>query len=124
MWKELVNGKPELDDTLGVDARMMKAEAYEKMFKSSTTRDHMCRVPGVSYLRCLSDNVRSSQADRCSACLAAFSSFESCRAACLRQQATAMQSSLASQDLADSRAKAMFERRNVLLDFVRGPADS
>eukprot|EP00922_Rhytidocystis_sp_ex-Travisia-forbesii_P050830 GHVS01075510.1.p1 GENE.GHVS01075510.1~~GHVS01075510.1.p1 ORF type:complete len:200 (+),score=37.97 GHVS01075510.1:64-663(+) len=120
MWQELVNGKPDLDDKLGQDAREMKGDMYMKMFKSSTTREHICRVPGVAYLRCLSDNTKLTQADRSPICSSAFRALDACRTSCLRQQATATQNSMARQDLEDARAKSMFERRNVLLDFMRG----
>eukprot|EP00922_Rhytidocystis_sp_ex-Travisia-forbesii_P052419 GHVS01077749.1.p1 GENE.GHVS01077749.1~~GHVS01077749.1.p1 ORF type:complete len:230 (+),score=42.56 GHVS01077749.1:260-949(+) len=121
MWQEIVNGKPDLDDKLGLDAREMKADMYMKMFKSATTRDHLCRVPGVAYLRCLSENFNIEQARRAPSCLSSFSSFEACRSSTLSQQAQAMQSSMERQELDDMRAKSMFERRNVLLDFRTGP---
>ncbi|CAJ1452480.1 unnamed protein product [Effrenium voratum] len=36
MWSDLVQGKPELEDTLSSNAKQMKADMYSKMFKEST----------------------------------------------------------------------------------------
>eukprot|EP00386_Alphamonas_edax_P001859 GDKI01005624.1.p2 GENE.GDKI01005624.1~~GDKI01005624.1.p2 ORF type:complete len:144 (-),score=37.74 GDKI01005624.1:693-1124(-) len=46
MWTDLVNGRPELEDQLSVDAREMKADKYLQMFKEATDLDHPCRIPG------------------------------------------------------------------------------
>merc|ERR1719456_756151 len=35
MWSDLVQGKPELDDSLSPNARAMKSYMYTKMFKDS-----------------------------------------------------------------------------------------
>merc|ERR1719217_1880194 len=55
LWSDLVQGRPELEDTLSTNARQMKADMYTTMFKDATDMDHSCRVPGSTYLRCLAD---------------------------------------------------------------------
>merc|ERR1719343_1729765 len=39
VWSDLVQGKPELEDSLSVNARQMKAEMYMKTFKDATDLD-------------------------------------------------------------------------------------
>merc|ERR1719199_1891798 len=46
LWSDLVQGKPELEDSLSSNAKVMKADMYTKMFKDSTDLDHACRVNG------------------------------------------------------------------------------
>eukprot|EP00913_Durusdinium_trenchii_P010250 g9611.t1 len=36
MWSDLVQGKPELEDSLSSNAKQMKVDMYTKMFKDST----------------------------------------------------------------------------------------
>mmetsp|Transcript_8200 Transcript_8200/g.19616 ORF Transcript_8200/g.19616 Transcript_8200/m.19616 type:complete len:186 (+) Transcript_8200:61-618(+) len=118
MWTQLVNGKPTLENSLGVDAREMKADMYLKMFKQSTDLDHPCRIPGSAFLRCLKQNFAGNDADRDSACGRAFGVFDACRKGIQQQQAEATDAALAKQDIADRRAKSLFERRSVLLDTL------
>eukprot|EP00933_Yihiella_yeosuensis_P073905 TRINITY_DN826_c0_g2_i1.p1 TRINITY_DN826_c0_g2~~TRINITY_DN826_c0_g2_i1.p1 ORF type:complete len:190 (+),score=63.69 TRINITY_DN826_c0_g2_i1:85-654(+) len=116
MWSDLVQGKPELDDGLSTNAKQMKAEMYSKMFKDSTDLEHPCRIPGAGYLRCLQDNFKEKTGTRQMKCLPSFDTFDACRKGVLQQQATALENSLIKQDIADRRAKALFERRSILLD--------
>ncbi|CAE8615074.1 unnamed protein product, partial [Polarella glacialis] len=51
MWSDLVQGKPELEDSLSSNGKQMKTDMYTKMFKDSTDLDHPCRIPGAAYLR-------------------------------------------------------------------------
>merc|ERR1712060_350465 len=106
----------ELDDTLSTNAKQMKIENYTKMFKDSTDLDHPCRVPGSTYLRCVQENFKDQSKTRQMKCLPNFSTFDACRKGVLQQQATALENSLIKQDIADRRAKALFERRSILLD--------
>merc|ERR1712187_1035880 len=116
LWNDLVQGKPELDDSLSTNAKAMKAEMYTKTFKDSTDLDHPCRVSGSTYLRCVQQNFKDTSRNREMKCLPHFSTFDACRKGVLQQQATALETSLIKQDIADRRAKALFERRSVLLD--------
>merc|ERR1712203_147682 len=116
MWSDLVQGKPELDDGLSTNAKAMKADMYMKTFKDSTDLDHPCRVSGSTYIRCLQENFKDQSKTRQMKCLPHFSTFDACRKGVLQQQATALENSLIKQDIADRRAKALFERRSVLLD--------
>ncbi|CAK0855897.1 unnamed protein product [Prorocentrum cordatum] len=106
MWSDLVQGKPELEDSLSSNARQMKAEMYTSMFKDSTDLDHPCRIPGSVYLRCVQDNVKANQKNREAKCTPLFGAFDACRKGVLSQQAGAVQAALAKQDIADRRAKA------------------
>ncbi|PHJ22876.1 myosin heavy chain, partial [Cystoisospora suis] len=90
MWNDLVQGKPDLEDSLSLDAREMKVDLYTKVFKQAADLENPCRIPGVMYLRCLGDTLGESQSARTSTCLNAFSSFDACRKGLLQQQATAM----------------------------------
>ncbi|EPR62889.1 putative myosin heavy chain [Toxoplasma gondii GT1] len=120
MWTDLVQGKPDVEDKLSVDAREMKVDMYEKLFKQAADLENPCRMPGVAYLRCLRDTLTETQSARRSSCLNAFSSFDACRTGLLKQQSAAVENSLVRQNMADVRAKALFERRAVLLDLVEG----
>mmetsp|Transcript_17972 Transcript_17972/g.40274 ORF Transcript_17972/g.40274 Transcript_17972/m.40274 type:complete len:190 (-) Transcript_17972:81-650(-) len=116
MWSDLVKGRPELEDSLSTNAKLMKAEMYTTMFKDATDLDHPCRVPGSMYLRCVSENFKDPTKKRQSVCQSVFSDFSACRQGLLTAQANALESSLVKQDIADRRAKALFERRAILLD--------
>merc|ERR1719217_1797159 len=118
LWSDLVQGKPELEDSLSTNAKQMKAEMYMTMFKDSTDLDHPCRLPGTGYLRCLGDNFKDVAKNRAMKCMPLFSEFDACRKACLAQQASAVEAALIKQDIADRRAKALFERRSILLDTM------
>merc|ERR1711904_557945 len=56
LWSDLVQSKPDLEDSLSTNAKQMKADMYMKMFKDSTDLDHPCRASGVEYLRCVQEN--------------------------------------------------------------------
>merc|ERR1712183_348821 len=116
MWKDLVQGRPELDDSLSANAKQMKAEMYTKMFKDATDLDHPCRISGGGYLRCLADNFKDASKARSMKCASEFGAFDACRTGVLTQQASALEQSMVQQDIADKRAKALFERRKILLD--------
>merc|ERR1712061_150395 len=116
MWSDLVQGKPELEDSLSTNAKQMKADMYTSMFKDSTDLDHPCRVSGSTYLRCIQESVKDSATSRNDKCLSLFGAFDACRKGILQQQSQALEGALAKQDIADRRAKALFERRGILLD--------
>merc|ERR1712039_1011439 len=116
LWSDLVQGKPELEDALSSNAKAMKADMYSKTFKDSTDLDHPCRVSGTTYLRCVSENFKEKSKTRQMKCMADFSSFDACRKGLLQQQAGSLENALVKQDIADRRAKALFERRSILLD--------
>merc|ERR1712025_1509575 len=100
------------------NAKQMKADMYMKMFKDSTDLDHSCRASGVGYLRCVQDSFKDPQKSRAMKCMPAFSAFDACRSTLLKQQASAVENSLVAQDIADKRAKALFQRRAILLDTL------
>merc|ERR1712151_487481 len=116
LWNDLVQGKPELEDSLSSNAKAMKADMYTKTFKDATDLDHPCRVAGSTYLRCVQDNFKDASKTRQMKCLPMFSTFDACRKGVLQQQSTALENSLVKQDIADRRAKALFERRAILFD--------
>eukprot|EP00746_Dinoflagellata_sp_MGD_P165301 gnl/MRDRNA2_/MRDRNA2_94492_c0_seq1.p1 gnl/MRDRNA2_/MRDRNA2_94492_c0~~gnl/MRDRNA2_/MRDRNA2_94492_c0_seq1.p1 ORF type:complete len:185 (-),score=43.53 gnl/MRDRNA2_/MRDRNA2_94492_c0_seq1:177-731(-) len=118
LWNDLVQGKPELEDSLSTNAKEMKADMYLKMFRDSTDLDNPCRIPGSAYLRCLQGSFSESSATRANKCASAFSIFDACRKSLLQQQTAATESALIKQDIADRRAKALFERRSILLDTL------
>mmetsp|Transcript_10323 Transcript_10323/g.24823 ORF Transcript_10323/g.24823 Transcript_10323/m.24823 type:complete len:185 (+) Transcript_10323:80-634(+) len=118
MWSDLVQGKPELDDSLSNNAKQMKAEMYSKMFKDSTDLDHPCRVAGSTYTRCLQESFKEDSSARKMKCLPSFDAFDACRKGILKQQTQAVENALIKQDIADRRAKALFERRQILLDSL------
>lgn len=119
LWSDLVQGRPEIEDSLSSNARQMKAEMYTAMFKDATDMDHPCRVSGSTYLRCLQDNFKESTKSRRTKCLPSFTAFDACRKDTLATQASAVESALVRQDIADRRAKSLFERRSVLLDTLK-----
>merc|ERR1712232_1023370 len=118
MWNDLVQGKPDLDDSLSANAKAMKADMYTKMFKDATDLDHSCRIAGSTYLRCLSENFKDSSQARTMKCTPTFNTFDACRKGVLEQQASALANAMTKQDIADRRAKALFERRAILLDTM------
>ncbi|XP_058515688.1 uncharacterized protein LOC131479119 [Ochotona princeps] len=120
LWQDLVYGKPDMEDSLSFDAREMKVDMYTKIFTQAADLENVCRIPGVAYLRCLRNNIEASQSSRGSACVNAFSSFDACRKGLLQQQATAIGNRMVMQNMQDLRAKALFERRSVLLDLLEG----
>merc|ERR1712194_897279 len=116
LWSDLVQGKPDLEDTLSANAKQMKADMYLNMFKDSTDLDHPCRVPGSQYLQCVQSNFKDASKTRQMKCMNMFSSFDACRKGVQQQQASALDTAMVKQDIADRRAKALFERRSTLLD--------
>merc|ERR1711972_760218 len=91
LWSDLVQGKPELEDSLSTNAKQMKADMYMTTFKNMAKNRQM-------------------------KCLSMFGTFDACRQGVLQQQTQALESALVKQDVADRRARALFERRSVLLD--------
>lgn len=118
IWGDLVSGKPELEDSLSENARVMKADMYLKTFRNATDLDNICRVPGSVYLRCLRDNAKASPTDRSTSCSTSFAAFNVCRNGLKASQEEALEKSLMRQDIADHRAKSLFERRSILLDTI------
>merc|ERR1712151_149477 len=119
MWSDLVQGKPELEDSLSGNAKQMKAEMYTKMFKDSTDLEHPCRIPGSEYMQCLQANFKDMTKTRQMKCMSMFSTFDACRKGVMQQQAQALENALVKQNIADRRAKALFERRTILLDATK-----
>ena len=117
-WNDLVQGKPDLEDSLSTNAKAMKADMYTKMFKDSTDLDHPCRVAGSTYLRCISENFKDPSKARHMKCGMDFGTFDACRKGLMQQQSQALENSLVKQDIGDRRAKALFERRSILLDTM------
>merc|ERR1719410_3127805 len=116
LWSDLVQGKPELEDALSTNAKQMKAEMYMKTFKDSTDLDHPCRIPGSQYLQCVQTNFKDMAKNRQMKCMPLFSTFDACRKGVMQQQSQALENALVKQDIADRRAKALFDRRAILLD--------
>eukprot|EP00450_Noctiluca_scintillans_P014197 CAMPEP_0194483272 /NCGR_PEP_ID=MMETSP0253-20130528/4951_1 /TAXON_ID=2966 /ORGANISM="Noctiluca scintillans" /LENGTH=205 /DNA_ID=CAMNT_0039322925 /DNA_START=52 /DNA_END=667 /DNA_ORIENTATION=- len=115
LWSDLTQGKPELEDTLSTNAKQMKADMYTKIFKDSTDLDHPCRVVGSTYLRCLQDNFKDGKQKRQTVCLPSWKDFDACRKGVIQSQAKALEAALVKQDIADRRAKALFDRRRFSL---------
>ncbi|CAD2090371.1 conserved Plasmodium protein, unknown function [Plasmodium chabaudi chabaudi] len=120
MWYDMVNGKPELEDTLSIDAKEYKCDQYIDMWNSSTTVDNPCRLVGSIYFRCLKNNYTLNQADREHKCIHSFMNFNNCRKALKLQQANNIKNSMIKQNTEDNIAKALFERRSKLLEMVKG----
>eukprot|EP00923_Selenidium_pygospionis_P027980 GHVN01050528.1.p1 GENE.GHVN01050528.1~~GHVN01050528.1.p1 ORF type:complete len:195 (+),score=22.52 GHVN01050528.1:105-689(+) len=120
MWHDIVYGKPELEDSLSLSAREMKSDRYMKTFKTATDLDHVCRIPGVTYFRCLHDNFKKTKVEREIACGQSFNSFDSCRKGIVMQQDTAIRNGLMRQHKDDIEAKELFELRVALMDTVTG----
>nr|AET50780.1 hypothetical protein [Eimeria tenella] len=111
LWTDLVTGEPKLEDALSVDAREMKADMYMKMFREAADLENPVCVPGVAYLRCLKENKMETHARRSEICRSQFEAFDSARQAVLMQQANATERAMVKQNIADLRAKSLFERR-------------
>ncbi|CAD2103170.1 hypothetical protein YYG_02809 [Plasmodium vinckei petteri] len=120
MWYDMVNGKPELEDTLSIDAKEYKCDQYIDMWNSSTTVDNPCRLVGSIYFRCLKNNYTLNQADREHKCIHSFMNFNNCRKALKLQQANNIKNSMIKQNTEDNIAKALFEKRSKLLEMVKG----
>merc|ERR1719367_2410323 len=87
LWSDLVQGRPELEDSLSTNAKAMKADMYMKTFKDSTDLDHPCRIPGSQYLQCVQGNFKDASKVRQSKCMSMFSAFDACRKGVMQQQA-------------------------------------
>lgn len=118
LWRDLTQGKPKLEESLSANARKMKADMYLTMFRNATDLDHVCRIPGSAFLRCMKDHAAGAESDVESNCSAAFSAFNVCRKGVIARQDESMRQSALKQDIGDQRAKALFERRNILLDTL------
>merc|ERR1711957_486794 len=94
LWSDLVQGRPELEDSLSANAKQMKADMYMKTFKDSTDLDHPCRVPGSTYLQCVQNNFKDASKTRQMKCIQAYTSFDGCRKGVLQQQGQALESAL------------------------------
>ena len=111
MWRDLVIGRPAVEAGLSADAASRKIEMYTNMFDQATDGDHPCRAPGMTFLACIDNN-------RTDPCSTAFTQFDACRASILTAQKSAIDARLVQQDVEDKRAKALFERRQVLIDTL------
>ncbi|KYO00253.1 hypothetical protein PGSY75_0927100 [Plasmodium gaboni] len=118
LWYDIVNGKPELEDTLSMDAKEYKADQYLYLWNKSTTVDNACRLVGSIYFRCLKNNYQLKQSEREHNCIQNFINFNNCRKALKLQQANNIKDSLIKQNMEDNIAKALFERRSLLLDML------
>jgi hypothetical protein len=116
LWNDLVRGTPALESDLSLNAKEMKADMYAKLFDESTDMNHDCKVPGSVFLRCL----KSSATDPSAQCGTSFNVFDACRKSVIQQQASATSKAMMAQDLADKRAKALFDRRSVLVQALTG----
>lgn len=106
MWRDLVIGRPSIEPTLSADAATRKTEMYTNMFDQATDAEHPCRASGMTYLRSMNDD-------------AAFAEFDACRASIITEQRNAIDNRLVGQDIEDKRARALFERRQVLIDAMK-----
>ncbi|KAI4839499.1 hypothetical protein MKS88_002053 [Plasmodium brasilianum] len=120
LWYDMVNGKPEVEDTLSIDAKEYKADKYCNLWNASTTVDNPCRLVGSIYFRCLKNNYKLNQLDREHKCIHSFINFNNCRKALKLQQANNIKNSIIKQTTEDTTAKALFERRSALLDMLEG----
>eukprot|EP00450_Noctiluca_scintillans_P010756 CAMPEP_0194488378 /NCGR_PEP_ID=MMETSP0253-20130528/8322_1 /TAXON_ID=2966 /ORGANISM="Noctiluca scintillans" /LENGTH=188 /DNA_ID=CAMNT_0039328731 /DNA_START=91 /DNA_END=657 /DNA_ORIENTATION=- len=116
LWSDLTKGRPELEDSLSTNAKQFKADMYTKMFQDSTDLDHPCRLEGSSYLRCVQEHLKDPQQKRSRTCMLTFNAFDVCRSGLYSQQERAVDHALIKQDISDKRAKALFERRAMVLD--------
>ena len=114
LWKDIVSGRPNIDPELSSDAKLRKADSYAELFDNSTDVEHPCRGSGMAFLRCLQDNSKSVG----SICDDSFKPFDQCRNDMFKAQRASMESALFKQDSEDRRAKALFERRQKLIDLM------
>ncbi|ORM40511.1 uncharacterized protein BXIN_2140 [Babesia sp. Xinjiang] len=115
MWSDIVKGRPELEDTLSVNAREMKADMYMDIFTRSCDLDHVCRLPGSKYFQCLQQNFAVDRNTRSGRCESAFEAFDTCRKGLQLQQNSHLQESLKRQQLQDDEAQALFYKRMELM---------
>ena len=115
LWNDLVSGRPHIDQELSKDGRVRKADTYVEIFDNATDAEHPCRASGMTFLRCLQDPAKSIGPS----CDGAFKPFDQCRTDMLKAQRANLEASLFKQDSEDRRAKALFERRQKLIDMTR-----
>ncbi|EDO05332.1 hypothetical protein BBOV_I002500 [Babesia bovis T2Bo] len=120
MWSDIVKGRPELEDSLSVNAREMKADMYMDMFTQSCDLDHVCRVPGSKYIQCLQNNFSVDREIRSRLCDGLFSAFDSCRKGLLLQQNAHIQEALKRQEKQDKDAETLFNQRLALMKKLEG----
>lgn len=120
MWEDIVTGKPDVEDSLSMDGREMKADMYMKLFKEATDIEHVCRIPGVSYLRCIQENYKVPHPVRNGLCGSQFTSFDVCRKGIILQQETSVKNSLLRQHREDMESQELFNLRLRLLDSLKG----
>ena len=114
LWGDLVSGRPNIDPELSSDGKLRKADAYVEIFDNATDAEHPCRGNGMTFLRCLQSNSKAVG----SACDDSFKPFDQCRTDMLKTQRAHLEASLFKQDAEDRRAKALFERRQKLIDLM------
>jgi len=114
LWEDLVSGRPNIDPELSKDAKLRKADTYTEMFDKASDAEHPCRGSGMTFLRCLQDN--SSAVG--SHCDELFKPFDQCRIDMLRAQRTHLEAFLFKQDAEDRRARALFDRRQKLIEMM------
>eukprot|EP00811_Abedinium_folium_P012275 NODE_21380_length_756_cov_3.219396.p2 GENE.NODE_21380_length_756_cov_3.219396~~NODE_21380_length_756_cov_3.219396.p2 ORF type:complete len:136 (-),score=37.72 NODE_21380_length_756_cov_3.219396:253-660(-) len=110
LWRDLVKGHPEIEDSLSLNGRLMKADMYSKMFKESTDLEHPCRIVGSQYIVCLRDNFRDTRAGREAQCSAAFAAFDGCRKGLVTDQGEAHLAAMRKQEAADVQARSLFRK--------------
>ncbi|VWU52160.1 conserved protein, unknown function [Hepatocystis sp. ex Piliocolobus tephrosceles] len=124
LWYDLVNGKPELEDTLSLDAKEYKSDMFIDLWNKSTTIDNPCRLVGSVYFRCLKNNYKLMQEEREQKCIHSYINFDNCRKALKLQQANNIKNSLVKQNTEDNIAKDLFKRRIMLLDMLESDSIS
>ncbi|GIX64115.1 myosin heavy chain, putative [Babesia caballi] len=120
LWSDIVKGRPELEDSLSVNAREMKADMYMDIFTQSCDLDHACRLPGSKYFQCLQQNFGLDRTARSKLCESAFGVFDACRKSLQLQQNAHLQAALKRQQLKDDEAKALFQKRMELMKKLEG----
>ncbi|CDJ57854.1 hypothetical protein, conserved [Eimeria maxima] len=91
---------------------------YMKMFGAAAELENPVCAPGMIYLRCLKENRTETHARRTEICRQKFEAFDAARKALLMQQEDATEKALVEQNIADLRAKSLFERRLHLLSLL------
>lgn len=119
LWNDIVKGRPELEDSLSINAREMKADMYMDIFTNSCDLDHQCRLPGSKYFQCLQNNFNIDRKTRLERCDGAFNLFDTCRKNLQMQQASNLQDALMRQRVQDDMAKKLFDKRLDLMSRLR-----
>ncbi|EEA08451.1 uncharacterized protein CMU_002810 [Cryptosporidium muris RN66] len=105
LWDNLVNKKPELEDSLSNAAKQKIVDIYLDIFRNSTKIDHPCRIPGGLYLRCLKSNSNMLRHNREKLCIELFNSFNTCRDKIKQENQNNLRYLKLKQDISDNRAK-------------------